>query len=308
MLIEGPIVAAVTHFKKRGGICYEAVLAYLDFLTKKGVTNIIVNGTTGEFASLTFRERKSMLEFCRAHFKGTIVNHVSACSIKDVAGLLRHSEKFADAALLLPPFYYADAPMPGIIEFFEEVLKACNMPLFLYNFPCHCGIKIEPQMLAELVSKHECIAGIKDSSGDIRNALDYKSVDPDLQVFVGSDKAVLEVLENGLDGSVTGGGNPIPECLVGIHACAKRGDRAQAQRLQNIFNLWTDFRRSISSNEISAAKAGLHARMNGFPIWTRPPLLHETKQNLESISDKLHKEILGDLKEFEGKQGKEGKA
>ncbi len=114
---------------------------------------------------------------------------------------------------------------------------------------------------------------------------------------MGSDKAVLEVLDRGLDGSVTGGGNPIPECVVGIVASAKSGDRNEAQRLQNIFNVWTGYRCSVASNEISAAKAGLHSRISGFPIWTRPPLLHETEQNLKLIYHKLNKEILPRIRE-----------
>lgn len=299
MQIEGPIFAIVTGFEKRGAICFDAMPGYLDFLARMGVSNIIVNGTTGEFASLTFGERKKILEFCRAHFKGTIINHISACSIKDVLRLLRHAEKCADAVLLLPPFYYANAPLSGVRQFFEQVLRVCDMPLFLYNFPRHCGIKIEPHMLGELGRKHKCLKGIKDSSGDLDNATGYKSADSGLQVFVGSDKAVLDTLDRGLDGSVTGGGNPMPECLVGIHASAKRGDRVEAQRLQNIFNLWTDFRRSVESSEVSAAKAGLCARMNGFPVWTRPPLKHETEHNIELMVDKLNKEILPLLGEKE---------
>jgi dihydrodipicolinate synthase/N-acetylneuraminate lyase len=48
----------------------------------------------------------------------------------------------------------------------------------------------------------------KDSSGDIDNALIYKSNFPEMKIFLGNDAKVIEVLQKGLSGSVTGCGEP----------------------------------------------------------------------------------------------------
>ncbi len=292
MIIEGPIFALVTPFEKNGDVCYSALSDYLDFLAGKNVRNIVVNGTTGEFASLTLRERQAVLEFCRIHFKGKIINNISTCSVGDSLQLLSWARDYADAVLLLPPFYYANVSSSGIALFLETILESCDTLLFLYNFPQHCRISIESQMLKKLGQKYPCLAGIKDSGGDIENSKSYKSANPNLQVFVGADSAVLEVLDSGLDGSVTGGGNPVPECLLSIHESFTKGDKAKADRDQKVFNTWTDFRRSIQTSEISLAKAGLNARVEGFPIYTRPPLLHENGRTIKLVSKKLKKDIL----------------
>jgi len=68
----------------------------------------------------------------------------------------------------------------------------------------------------------------------------------------------------------------------------KNGD----DRDQKVFNTWTDFRRSIQTSEISVAKTGLYARIKGFPVHTRPPLLSESNQTVEMVVDKLRKDIL----------------
>lgn len=50
-----PFFAILTPFKSSGDIDYQAFKDYLTFLRNYGVENIITNGTTGEFSSLTQR-------------------------------------------------------------------------------------------------------------------------------------------------------------------------------------------------------------------------------------------------------------
>lgn len=80
-VLDGPLFAIVTPFGNSGSINYSALKMYLAFLEEQGVKNVLVNGTTGEFASMTMQERKELLLFVRWNWKGTIVNHVSATAV-----------------------------------------------------------------------------------------------------------------------------------------------------------------------------------------------------------------------------------
>jgi dihydrodipicolinate synthase/N-acetylneuraminate lyase len=273
MRIEGPVFAIVTPFDAAGEVDGGALDDYLQFLAHHGVQTLVVNGTTGEFASLTLEERVRVLEQCRRGFTGTIVNHISACSSRDCRMLLDHSRAHADAVLLLPPFYYAGIEEAGCLAFLREVLSHSRLPAFLYNFPEHTQFQIKPGMLRMLSDEFESVVGIKDSGGDLRVSEAYRKAAPGLQVFVGSDRGAMEVLKLGLDGSVTGCGNPVPELLMAVAAQFVAGDQEQAALAQRRFDRWTDFREGLPANHLSVTKAGLAARIPGFPPYVRPPFV-----------------------------------
>jgi dihydrodipicolinate synthase/N-acetylneuraminate lyase len=287
MQIHGPVFAIVTPFDARGEVDCGALDAYLRFLAHHGVRNIVANGTTGEFASLTAAERCLVLERCRSAFPGTIINHVSCCSYKDCHTLLDHSRDHADGILLLPPYYYAGIDDAGCLAFFRRVLERNALPAYLYNFPEHTQAKVSPEMLRHLADAFPVVAGIKDSGGDLGISMSYKKAVPGLQVFVGGDRCALEVLRLGLDGSVTGCGSPVPEFLVAMHHQVVSGDHEAARLTQRAFDRWTDFRESLPINHLPVTKAGLTARIPGFPPHVRPPFLTADDATIARIRSAL---------------------
>lgn len=284
--ITGPIFAIVTPFDKTLQIDEGALTDYLAFLWQHGVRNIIVNGTTAEFPSLTFSERKRMTEICREAFPGVIINHISSCAIQDSLDLSSHSNDFADALLLLPPYYYASPEKEGILAFYDAILPNCSLPVYLYNFPRHTQAPITDRILTALVNRYDNIAGIKDSGGNINITESYKFSGVK-QIFVGADRMALDVLDLGFSGSVTGLANPIPENLTGLHAAYTEKQREKAQQYQHTINAWVDIRETIDLNEIGVVKAGLSNRIAGFPIYTRAPLVNANEDAAAKIKTGL---------------------
>jgi 4-hydroxy-tetrahydrodipicolinate synthase len=293
MTLKGPVFAILTPFDARGDVDYAALDDYLGFLSSQGVPSIVVNGTTGEFSSLTLPERKAILERCRKTFKGTIVSHISSCSHRECLDLLSHSGDFADAVLLLPPYYYADVDEAGGLAFMSAVLERCTLPAYLYNFPEHTQFRINPKMLATLAERFECLAGIKDSGGDLATSTAYKQGAARLQVFVGSDRWALEVLKSGLDGSVTGCANPVPEFLVGLAAQFAAGDLEGARRTQSVFDKWTSFREQVPVNQLALTKAAMEARVPGFPAYMRPPFVTVDEERARQIRSAVLSHVRG---------------
>ena len=78
----------------------------LEFLSLKGTKSIVVNGTTGEFAGMTFEDRLNTLKVAHQSFSGYIINNISSCSIADSISLAKSTGNLAHALLLLPPFYF----------------------------------------------------------------------------------------------------------------------------------------------------------------------------------------------------------
>lgn len=287
-----PFFAVLTPFNRSGDIDYEVFKDYLGFLRNHGVENIVTNGTTGEFLSLTLRERKEILKFCRKNFDGKIVNNISSSCLRDCFDLMEHSGDYADAVLVLLPFYYANVTDEGILAFFRELLKETSMPFYLYNFPRHTQNSVKPEIVSTLLNEFDNLLGLKDSSGNIDTAKSFKKGSPKFQVFMGSDSLAWDALQAGLDGSVSGAGNPVPEFLVQIYDCFINGKLELAKEVQDAFNVWNTFRKKVGVNEIAIAKVAISARIESFPTHVRLPLIEADNDLKDKILKVMREEIL----------------
>ena len=281
--ITGPLFAAPTPFDANGEIRLSAYCDFLAFISARGVEGVVVNGTTGEFPSLDADERQKLYTTARVNFSGAIVNNISSANAREANALARHSSD-ADALLILPPYYFANVSDAGVIDFFREALAGIETPVFLYNFPRHVKLVLTPALVEQIMTACPMIVGVKDSSGDLDVASAFKKLAGVRQVFVGKDTKAFAALDSGLDGSITGAGNPFPEFLVGIRQAWAAGDPALAQRLQQEFDLWNAFRAAHKFDEPALVKAALARRLPGYPIHVRPPLRALTGQEQEALA------------------------
>ena len=280
--LHGPIVALLTPFDANGDIEWQAFKTYLSSLYSWGVRTVIANGTTGEFPSMTINERQQVVECVRDNFEGTIINNVSATCISDVRNLITGAQGYADFVLLLPPYYYSACQDTGLYRFFISALSGTSLPVMLYNFPQHTGNHLSVDLMTMLLGQDLLIQGIKDSSGDIGNALIYKSNFPELNVFLGNDAKVIEVLQKGLSGSVTGAANPMPELLIAMQTDSQLFG-SQAQSMQRCLDVWNEFREASGYFEIPLVKAAMGARIEGFPIHVRAPFTPVPTEEIDRI-------------------------
>jgi len=287
--LPNPVVAIVTPFTSIFSIDWPAFERYLNTLQSWGVEAIVTNGSTGEFASLTLEERKQVLAFAREHFKGTLVNHISATAVEDVRGLAAHSQAYADALLILPPYYYAGVGEKGLANYFEAALREAVQPIYLYNYPKHSGNALSPTLLSELDQRSFKIRGIKDSTGELENAKAIKNAFPSLEVYLGNDSKAFASLQAGLDGSVTGAGHALVEYLLAIGRVFELSP-SDAEQIQDVFNAWNSYRKGLAVSEVSFVKASLAARIENFPKFVRPPFL--------PVDAVLSKELAKVLNEF----------
>lgn len=285
--IAAPTFAIVTPFDRTGHVDFGAMGDYLAFLHERGVRSLIVNGTTAEFPSLTQEEREEILEFIRPRFSGSLLANISSPSIRNCQTYLGHARDFADAFLLLPPYYYAAPSQEGLEDFLLSVLKRCEKPVYLYNFPRHTQAPLSAGLVGRLAERFPQLEGVKDSGGSLGHALEYLQETPRLAVFYGGDSRALEVLQEGLHGSSSGAGSPVPEFLLEIHAAFAEGRMEDASNTQEAFNAWNRFRKSVEGDEIAFVKAALSARIPGFPTMTRPPLRGLEEGRIWEITRKL---------------------
>jgi 4-hydroxy-tetrahydrodipicolinate synthase len=106
----------------------------------------------------------------------------------------RATELGPDALLSVNP-YYNRPSRRGIIRHYEEVNRATDLPILLYNIPQRTGADLPNDLLAEL-AELEHISGVKQA-----NPANLAKIDG-LQIYAGNDDLLADVLDLGEPGGV----------------------------------------------------------------------------------------------------------
>ncbi|MCR0588201.1 dihydrodipicolinate synthase family protein [[Clostridium] innocuum] len=120
-----------------------------------------------------------------------------------------------------------------LLQHYEAVADAVNIPIILYNIPKNTGNNIEPQTAAALAC-HDNIVGIKDSSGNIEQIKQYIELTREMEfaVLSGSDSLILKALKLGAKGAVAATSNLLTDIDVAIIRYFEQGKLAEAQMMQ----------------------------------------------------------------------------
>jgi len=265
--IGGVAVATVTPFLENGQLDYVFIEKHLEMLIREGAHGIVPVGTNGEFPSLTLEEKKRVIEAAGAS-RGELFMMVGAgsCSLPEVIELITYSQDAgADAALVVPPFYFRDASTEGICDFFERVLGSTDLPVFMYNISVYSGIPITDEIIDTLLGQKN-FAGVKDTGGDPARTAQLIDRYPDLKIFSGSDSLMGDAVAAGVAGVISGVSNVFPGLVRDVWDA-----RAQSDVRQTAGDRVVQVRRAITGFPwIAATKYGLTLR--GLPeTFVRPP-------------------------------------
>lgn len=285
--MQGPMVALLMPFESRNQKIDDAsFIKYLEHLWQGGIKNVVVNGSTGEFPSMTLAERKHAAELCRAHWPGKVVVGVSSTAVPDCVDLVEHASQqvvtanngqqtIADAILLLPPYYFASTPDAGIETFLLAVLQTTKLPCYLYNYSVHTGNVISVESYKKVAKQLPHLRGIKCTVTAMSDATPYKEAMPHLQAYLGGiEGQALDGLQKGLDGVIAGGMSAVlPHLVAKVDAQFRKGDLKEARAAQDTLNKWASARDNLKLMDVGAGKAAMSRVVPGFPSTVRPALV-----------------------------------
>jgi 4-hydroxy-tetrahydrodipicolinate synthase len=191
------LTAMVTPFDSRGRVDEEAAVRLMNHCIEHGSDGLVVCGTTGEASTLDDDEHLGMIELAVGELGGraTVVAGVGSNDTRHAVALTeRATELGADALLSVNP-YYNRPSRRGVIAHFEEVARATDLPIVLYNIPQRTGSDMPNDLLAEL-AQIEHIEAVKQA-----NAANLAKVDG-LSIYAGNDDLLVDVLELGEPGGI----------------------------------------------------------------------------------------------------------
>ena len=186
------ITAIVTPFDQQGNVDEGGFVELLDHLAANGSDGFVICGTTGEAATLSIEEHLGLIELAVSNRpEGTSIIAGAGSNDTRHAVLMteRSTELGADAILSVTP-YYNRPNRRGIVAHYEEVVKATDRPIILYNIPSRTGTNLPNEFLAELAQLDQ-IEFVKQANPD-----DVAQVDG-LGLYAGNDDMLAEVLDLG---------------------------------------------------------------------------------------------------------------
>jgi 4-hydroxy-tetrahydrodipicolinate synthase len=191
------ITAIVTPFDERLEVDEEAFVATLRHLSRNGSDGVVVCGTTGESATLETPETLRLFELAVAERPDgmTIVAGTGSNDTKHAVHLTEAAtERGVDAVLSVTP-YYNKPSRRGLKRHFEEVARATDKPVVLYNIPSRTALDMPNDLLAEL-AQIERIEYVKQANHDNLAKVDG------LRIYAGNDDMLADVLDLGEAGGI----------------------------------------------------------------------------------------------------------
>jgi 4-hydroxy-tetrahydrodipicolinate synthase len=187
----------VTPFDARGAVDEDAAVRLMGHLVTHGCDGLVICGTTGEAATLTDEEQLGMIALAAQEMGGrcTVIAGVGSNDTRHAVALTERATELGVDALLSVNPYYNKPSRRGIVRHYEEIDRATDRPILLYNIPQRTGFDMPNDLLAEL-AQLENIIGVKQS-----NPANLEKIDG-LQIYAGNDEMLADVLDLGEPGGI----------------------------------------------------------------------------------------------------------
>lgn len=234
MNLKGTGVAMVTPFNSDFTVDYKALKKLTRYLIDGGVDYLVVQGTTGETATLNKSEKKEVLACVVKENDGElpIVLGIGGNNTNEVCELLSDDLKSqgVDAILSVSP-YYSKPSQEGIYQHFKKVSSSTELPIILYNVPGRTGSNMLPETTLRLAEIDNIIA-IKEASGNMEQIMEIVANKPlDFLVISGDDPLVFPLIATGVDGVISVIGNAFPAQFSLMVKSALAGEYTLARKL-----------------------------------------------------------------------------
>jgi 4-hydroxy-tetrahydrodipicolinate synthase len=191
------ITAIVTPFHDDLSVDEAAFVDLMHHLAEHGSDAFVVCGTTGEASTMTDDEHLRVIELAVSERpEGVkIVGGTGSNDTRHAVELTRRATELGvDGTLSVTPYYNRPSPL-GITRHYEEVARATDRPVLLYNIPTRTATNMAPELLARL-AQIDNISGVKQANDDELQPIDG------LEIYAGNDGTFARTLDMGGAGGI----------------------------------------------------------------------------------------------------------
>jgi len=237
---KGLVAAPFTPMDRDGKVNAGLIPEYYRFLEKNGISGAFINGSSGEGASLSQKEKMINAAEWAACLKngGTmrIINLVGGTSYQEcIENALFSSETGLSAIAVTAPYYFKPSDDSRLAEFVARVGETVpHVPVYFYHIPVLTGVYMPMAgFLRKISGMLPNFAGIKYTHEDFMDfltCLNYREGVYDM--LWGRDECMLSALVLGCTGAVGSTYNYAAPLYHALIEAFDRGDLAMARALQ----------------------------------------------------------------------------
>lgn len=198
-----------------GEIDYEEFERLIEFQLRSDIAALVFLGTTGEAATISDEERKSIIGFAVKRVKGRVpvIIGCGSNSTKRAAELTLQAKSLgADCSLSVTP-YYNKCSQDGLIAHYFEIEKQSAFPQIVYNVPSRTGVDVSPETYGRL-SELYSVVGIKEANKSPEKLVGtFSTLNDNIPVYSGADEANRTFYSIGAKGAISVLSNIIPSII-----------------------------------------------------------------------------------------------
>jgi 4-hydroxy-tetrahydrodipicolinate synthase len=251
-------------------------------LIAAGVHGLTPLGSTGEFAYLSWPQRRRVVEVVvkAASRRVPVVAGVAATTIADAVFQAREMQELGCDGILAILEAYFPISDEGVHAYFKAIAEAVTLPVVLYTNPNFQRSDLSLPVIDRL-SRMPNIRYIKDASSNTGRLLSIiNRVEGRMAVFAASAHIPACVMMIGGKGWMAGPACIVPKQSVDLYERCRRGDWNSAMQLQR--QLWSINQVFAKYNLAACIKGGLE--LQGYAVGSPlPPQLALSPEGIEEV-------------------------
>ncbi len=286
IISQGLLSFPVTDFDRNGDFDPRGYAQRLEWLAPYGASALFAAGGTGEFFSLAPQEYSEVIRTAVQSCAGKVPILAGAGGpTRTAIAYAQEAQRQGAQGVLLLPHYLTEAPQQGIANHVEQVCKAVDIGVIVYN---RAQSRLGADTLAALAGRCPNLVGFKDGVGDIEamvrirrklgDRFAYLGGLPTAEVYASAYKALgVPVYSSAVF-------NFVPRTAMTFYRAVAADDSATVNRLLDDFFLpYLEIRNRVPGYAVSIVKAG--ARLVGHDAGpVRAPLTDLTPDETDRLA------------------------
>jgi len=264
---DGIIPPLITPLTSEGEVDVASLKRLTRYTVDGGVDGLWVLGATGQFHTLTDRQRSIVTDTVIEEVNGQVpvlIGCIDSGSERCIERAKLAKASGADAIFATTPIY-DKVTQVEVFTHFRRIRESVDIPMLAYDASYATQTPMEIPTVVEL-AEEGTLVGLKDSAdfADFPHLLAQLHHLPEFSVLTGHTCLADAAFLLGASGCVPTLGNVLPSTYANIRAAAKRGDWAAARSFQdeavslhNVMRCWEPGSISIVAKSLGLLKTSL---------------------------------------------------
>lgn len=210
----GTGVALITPFTKDLQVDFDALVKLVNFNIENGTDYLVINGTTGESATITKEEKQEIIDVIvktNNNRLPLVLGIGGNNTIEVVKEIKTRDLSNIDGILSVAP-YYSKPTQEGFYQHFKAIAAATEKPILLYNVPGRTAKNMDATTTIRLAKDFKNIVGVKEAGNNVQQYLQLlKNKPADFLVISGDDDLALAITLAGGSGVISVIGQAYPK-------------------------------------------------------------------------------------------------